>query len=529
MYKRNNQGWIKHIDFILWDALALQLAFVIAYLIRQGGSLPYASGIYRTLAVMLVVVDILIAAIFNTMHNVMKRGYYQEAIQTFKQTVMVLLVIVLYMFAMQMGDAYSRLTIFYTAVLHFILGYAIRMAWKPVVRRIWKNGKKAAMIMVADEKQVPEILERVSATDDVEYRGIVLSNRDGTGEWIGGVPVVASLATASDYICREWVDEVFVYPAHLTDIEVHRSDIYKSVEGLIYDTYREFSRKDYVVGSAGSGGSAGTATAVAEREEATVASLIEDCRQMAVPVHIRLPLSNIGSKSFIEKVGGYTVLTSAINYASPLQLAMKRALDIVGGLVGSLIAIVVIAVVGPQIKKESPGPILFKQTRIGLNGKRFKMLKIRSMYENADERKAELMKDNRVSDGMMFKLDWDPRIIGNKIVDGKQVTGIGQRIRDGSWDEWPQFFNILKGDMSLVGTRPPTVDEWEKYKYHHRARLATRPGLTGMWQVSGRSKITDFEEVVKLDTEYINHWSIGLDIRILLKTVKAVFTKDGAM
>ena len=250
---------------------------------------------------------------------------------------------------------------------------------------------------------------------------------------------------------------------------------------------------------------------------------------MAVPVHIRLPLSNIGSKSFIEKVGGYTVLTSAINYASPLQLAMKRALDIVGGLVGSLIAIVVIAVVGPQIKKESPGPILFKQTRIGLNGKRFKMLKIRSMYVNADERKAELMKDNRVSDGMMFKLDWDPRIIGNKIVDGKQVTGIGQRIRDGSWDEWPQFFNILRGQMSLVGTRPPTVDEWEKYKYHHRARLATKPGLTGMWQVSGRSKITDFEEVVKLDTEYINHWSIGLDIRILLKTVKAVFTKDGAM
>ena len=281
---------------------------------------------------------------------------------------------------------------------------------------------------------------------------------------------MASLATASDYICREWVDEVFVYPAHLTDIEVHRSDIYKSVEGLIYDTYREFSRKDYVVGSAGSGGSAGTttATAVLEREEVTVASLIEDCRQMAVPVHIRLPLSNIGSKSFIEKVGGYTVLTSAINYASPLQLAMKRALDIVGGLVGSLIAIVVIVVVGPQIKKESPGPILFKQTRIGLNGKRFKMLKIRSMYLDADERKAELMKDNRVSDGMMFKLDWDPRIIGNKIVDGKQVTGIGQRIRDGSWDEWPQFFNILKGDMSLVGTRPPTVDEWEKYKYHHR-------------------------------------------------------------
>ena len=109
------------------------------------------------------------------------------------------------------------------------------------------------------------------------------------------------------------------------------------------------------------------------------------------------------------------------------------------------------------------------------------------------------------------------------------VTGIGQRISDGSGDEWHKFLNILKGDISLVVTRPPTLDEWEKYKYHHRARLATRRGLIGMWQVSGWSKITDFGKVVKMDTEYIDHWSIGLDIRILLKTVKVVFTKDGVM
>ena len=469
---------------------------------------------------MLSVVDILIAVFFNTMHNVMKRGFFQEIIQTIKQVLLVLAAITLYMFAMQMGDVYSRLTLFYTAVLHLVLGYAIRMAWKPVIRRVGKSSRKAAMILVADERQVQEIIERVSATDDVEYTGIVLSNRDGTGEEISGIPVVANLETAADYICRKWVDEVFVYPENMADIEVHRADAYKSIEGFIDDSYENCVRKDYANEDT---------EAVEERGEATVASLIEDCRQMAIPVHIRLPLSNMGSKSFIEKVGGYTVLTTTVNYASPFQLAIKRALDILGGLVGSLIAIVVIAVVGPQIKRESPGPILFRQTRIGLNGKRFSMLKIRSMYVNADERKAELMKENRVSDGMMFKLDWDPRIIGNKIVDGKQVTGIGQRIRDGSWDEWPQFLNVLKGDMSLVGTRPPTEDEWEKYKYHHRARLATKPGLTGMWQVSGRSKITNFEEVVKLDTEYINHWSIGLDIRILLKTFKAVFTKDGAM
>lgn len=148
---------------------------------------------------------------------------------------------------------------------------------------------------------------------------------------------------------------------------------------------------------------------------------------------------------------------------------------------------------------------------------------------DAEERKKELMAQNRVSDGMMFKLDFDPRIIGNRIVDGKQLTGIGEFIRRTSLDEFPQFFNVLKGDMSLVGTRPPTEDEWEKYQYHHRARLATKPGLTGMWQVSGRSAITDFEEVVKLDTEYINNWSIGLDLKILAKTVKTVLKHEGAM
>ena len=528
MYKRSNQGWMKHIDFILWDAAALQLAFIIAYALRHRGALPYVSGIYRALAVILVVVDILIAAIFNTMHNVLKRGYYKEAIQTVKQALMVLFVIVLFMFAMRIGDSYSRITIFLTSALHIILGYAIHLAWKPVVRHIWGKGKKSAMILVADEKRVPEILKRIKPTDNEEYTGIILSNRDGTGEWIEGVPIVASLSTASDYICREWVDEVFIYPAHITDIEAPYTELNKSIDVLTHNLYTEPFPKEYEEGTDIETAKVSD-TFVGKKEENSVASLIEDCRQMAIPVHIRLPISNIGGKSFIEKIGGYAVLTTAVNYASPLQLALKRALDIVGGLVGSIIALVVIAVVGPQIKKESPGPILFRQTRIGLNGKRFEILKIRSMYLDADERKAELMKKNRVSDGMMFKLDWDPRIIGNKIVDGKQVTGIGEKIRKGSWDEWPQFLNILKGDMSLVGTRPPTVDEWEKYKYHHRARLATRPGLTGMWQVSGRSRITDFEEVVKLDTEYINHWSIGLDIRILLKTVKTVFTKDGAM
>ncbi len=149
---------------------------------------------------------------------------------------------------------------------------------------------------------------------------------------------------------------------------------------------------------------------------------------------------------------------------------------------------------------------------------------------DAEERKKELMAQNKVSDGMMFKMDFDPRIIGNKILPyGTKKTGIGQFIRKTSIDELPQFWNILKGDMSLVGTRPPTLDEWEKYEPHHRARMSFRPGLTGLWQVSGRSNITDFEEVVKLDTKYINEWSVKNDLRIIFQTAISIMKKDGAM
>lgn len=140
------------------------------------------------------------------------------------------------------------------------------------------------------------------------------------------------------------------------------------------------------------------------------------------------------------------------------------------------------------------------------------------------------MEKNRIKDGMMFKLDFDERIIGNKIMpNGEKKTGIGDFIRRTSLDEFPQFINVLKGDMSLVGTRPPTVDEWEKYELHHRARLSIKPGITGMWQTSGRSNITDFEEVVRLDTEYIKNWTPGLDIRILLKTVVSIVSRKGSM
>ncbi len=197
-------------------------------------------------------------------------------------------------------------------------------------------------------------------------------------------------------------------------------------------------------------------------------------------------------------------------------MTLKRIMDIAGGVVGILITALLVPFVALAIKIDSPGPVFFAQTRIGKNGRRFKIYKFRSMYIDAEARKKELEKANEMQ-GLMFKMENDPRI-----------TKVGRFIRKTSIDELPQFFNILRGDMSLVGTRPPTEDEFEQYNSHYRRRISMTPGLTGLWQISGRSDISDFDEVVRLDLEYIDNWSIGLDIKILFKTVGAVLKGRGS-
>lgn len=222
------------------------------------------------------------------------------------------------------------------------------------------------------------------------------------------------------------------------------------------------------------------------------------------------------NRSHADSFADYTVLNYSHFHASYKRLLLKRVFDIFGALIGCIITIVFLPFVALAIKINSKGPVFFKQVRIGRNGRRFKIWKFRSMYIDAEERKKELESQNQV-EGLMFKMDNDPRI-----------TKVGKFLRKTSIDELPQFFNILKGDMSLIGTRPPTVDEFEKYNQYYRRRLSMTPGLTGLWQVSGRSDIENFDEVVKLDLQYIDNWSLGLDLKILLKTIKVVFMGKGS-
>mgnify|MGYP000966663594 FL=1 len=218
----------------------------------------------------------------------------------------------------------------------------------------------------------------------------------------------------------------------------------------------------------------------------------------------------------LEDFGTTSVIRLSPRLFTDGELLIKRLMDICGAIVGCLICILFGIIVAPLIFLEDPGPIIFKQKRVGRNGKYFYIYKFRSMYQNAEERLKDLQSQNEMQ-GFMFKMKNDPRI-----------TKIGKILRKTSIDELPQFFNVLEGSMSLIGTRPPTVDEYNQYSAHHKRRISIKPGITGLWQVSGRSEITDFEEIVRLDCFYIDHWSIAADIKILLKTFGAVFTGKGS-
>ena len=253
-------------------------------------------------------------------------------------------------------------------------------------------------------------------------------------------------------------------------------------------------------------------------EGAAATEVVSTFMSMGIVVHVSIRNLIEIPNATINRINGIPVVTASVNNVSTRQLMIKRLIDIFFGLIGSIVTVLLTIIIAPMMRIADPGPIFFRQERVGRNGRTFKIWKFRTMYKDAEARKAELMKHNTVSDGMMFKMDNDPRILGSG-PDGTR-KGIGWFIRKFSIDEFPQFFNVILGDMSLVGTRPPTLDEWEKYGSSHRARMAIRPGITGMWQTSGRSDITDFEEVIRLDMEYIRNMSVLFDIRLILKTVR---------
>lgn len=401
----------------------------------------------------------------------MKRGFYRECASLLKDHAILSMILLSYMFLIQEAEQYSRLFLGVFVVLNFLVTYVVRAYMKMILMLVYKNSSSSNKVMLVTlSNNVSRILKTMRKEYEwqIHVNSIAILDQCRIGEVYEGVEVVADKDNLTEMVKRNVVDEVFICLPNDYDIDIE--------------------------------------------------DMILMLENMGVVIHLKLDLfHNLSVKNkLVEEYAGQQVITFSTNYFNEGNAIIKRIIDIIGGLFGCILTLFITLILAPIILIESPGPIFFSQTRIGKNGRKFKIYKFRSMYRDAEARKAALMEKNEMK-GLMFKMTDDPRI-----------TKVGKFIRKTSLDEFPQFLNVLKGDMSLVGTRPPTEDEFANYEGWHKRRLSFKPGLTGMWQVSGRSDIDDFEDVVKMDLQYIDHWTIALDIKILIKTVGVVLLRRGS-
>lgn len=469
MYKEQKRSWVKHFDFIVMDLILLQISFIIAYTMRHGMKWLYGDRNYMRLGIAIFFIDLCVAFFLENYSGILKRGYIIEFKKTVLHISVIMVILLTYLFFTKDTVVFSRAIIGMMWVLSIGFCYVGRVLLKRYLRRHLNNADNVRRVLVvATEKKAEESVTAVrhGFYAGIEPIGVIIVGTDSPQHKICEIPVVADENHIVEYIRTNVVDEVFVNCEYQAE----------SLDGVM-----------------------------------------EKCIEMGVTVHVNLLQyeNSVGEKQIGEFVG-YTVATNTFKTVTARQLFMKRMLDVAGGLVGVFLTGIIFLFVAPIIYFQSPGPIFFSQMRVGRNGRKFKIYKFRSMYVDAEERKKELMAQNQMQ-GLMFKMDNDPRIFP-----------FGHFLRDTSLDEFPQFWNVLKGDMSLVGTRPPTVDEYEQYEVHHKKRVSIKPGLTGLWQVSGRSNITDFEEVVRLDTKYIADWRLASDIKILFQTVGVVLQKKGS-
>lgn len=471
MYKKQKKSWVKHLDFLLIDVLCLEIAFLISFWIKFGERAVRSSVIneyYIRLAIVLLLMDFCIVFLFESYTGILRRNKVQELKAVVVHCSLVFAAITVYLWGTKQSEIYSRQVIMVFWGIAIFIEYFSRCAWKIYIRQRMIRGKRfSKLIIITEDRYALDCVKEFQHDRYKEFEvvGVIVVDKNREGEEIYNVPVVANADTCLEYVRTNVVDEVF-----------------------INGNTRESSE-----------------------------ALANELLELGCTVHFSLVHeSQLMPNKIVERCGRYMVLTSSMKIASTRQLFVKRTIDIIGSLIGLFFTGIAFVIFAPVIKIQSPGPIFYSQTRIGKNGRRFKFYKFRTMVVGADAMKKDLMEKNEM-DGLMFKMENDPRIFG-----------IGKFMRKFSIDELPQFWNVLKGEMSLVGTRPPTEEEFEQYELHHKARLGIKPGLTGMWQVSGRSDIKNFEEIVALDTQYISNWSLGMDIRILFRTVLVVLTGKGS-
>lgn len=471
---------IKIYDFItiaFVNIICIGISMAIATYLRYGLAFGISTGaVSLRIFYQMVIINLLENLCYDFNHRFYRRGNIDELMAVIKEQFIFVLCLLLWLYIIHDSSSLSRLVFLYYIITDCILEFLGHLALKAFMEKVIRNGRSISRLLILTTgSRAAGVVENILSYNEW-YRklaGVALLDKKAAACSVSGLPADISVVADSDsfmnYVVHHEIDEV-----------------------LIMDENR--------------------------RHMDIIIPWMQTLEEMGITVNVNIDIFdlNVHGRKNIGRVGKYAVVTIDRNVLSERQLLAKRILDICGSLVGCLILGLVSIVLVPLIKLESPGPALFCQKRVGKNGRIFTLYKFRSMYQDAEQRKKELMERNDMK-GLMFKMADDPRI-----------TRVGHFIRKTSLDELPQFINILKGDMSLVGTRPPTVDEYRQYEAKHKCRLSMTPGLTGMWQVSGRSDITDFDEVVRLDMEYIDNWKLSKDIKILLKTVKVVLLGRGS-
>ncbi|MCI9477592.1 MAG: sugar transferase [Lachnospiraceae bacterium] len=453
------------------ECLCIMISFVLAVFTRGiSASYELYSETYISTIICILFFHLLSSYLFDWNTAFFQRGYFVEFIAVLKYNSVLILFLSLFLFIAKFAEDFSRLIFFYFFIYNTLSTYICHLLIKQYFTRIYRNSSSSnKLIVITTDTHAEKILGKLLSSREwsFEIAGIVILNKNLTGSSIQGIPVIASQENLYDTFTTAVVDEVFL---HLPDYAKENLE-----------------------------------------------TLIQQFESMGITVHVNIDyFENVAAHKTTEIFAGFTVLSYEATSFDYRRLFIKRVLDIFGAVVGCILTLVLTPFIACAIKLDSPGPVFFSQIRIGKNGRSFKIYKFRSMYTDAEQRKKELLKENEMN-GPLFKIEHDPRI-----------TRTGGFLRKTSLDELPQFFNILLGQMSLVGTRPPTADEFQQYELYFRRRLSIKPGLTGLWQVSGRNDITDFQEILKLDLEYIDHWSLTADIRILLMTLWVVIMRKGA-
>lgn len=456
---------------ILLDIGVMLAAYSIANILRF--HTPRAGDIvsdadYAALLWFVMLAYIAVQIFFRTNTDFLTRDRGKEAFLVLKQYIIVSLCVMAYFYIMKLGEDFSRLQLGYFFILSVLGTYIGHLLFKKAFRIKYMTTYAEKVILITDSSHARTILGEIKKINYLKVEYIALIDKNMSGKNIDGVLVAAGMDDMEEVLKKIPVDSAF-----------------------IHIPYSFHETAGQIMGWLGA---------------------------MGIKIHLNLweYECDFGKKQFTT-IGKYGVLTYA-NYEYDMRdVVIKRIMDICSGAVLFLCMCIVFPFVAAGTALQSPGPILFKQTRIGKNGRRFEIYKFRSMYMDAEEKKAALMEKNEMCSDFIFKIKDDPRIFP-----------LGKLMRKFSIDELPQAINILKGEMSLVGTRPPTESEFELYNSYHRRRVSIKPGLTGLWQVSGRSSVTDFDEIVRLDCEYIDNWNIRLDIKIIVKTVWVVLFGKGA-